>query len=205
MTKTMQQDKSTSMNGSSLANIQQNNNARPMVGQLAPQFKAKAFIDGQMKEISLSDYKGKWVVLFFYPLDFTFVCPTEIIEFNSKVDEFKKKNAQLIGASIDSVFSHKAWCDLPQDKGGIGKLNFPLISDITKCISCDYGVLLEDMGIALRGTFIIDPEGKIRAAVVHDLPVGRSVDETLRVLNAFQTGELCPVGWQPGGKTLGKA
>lgn len=194
----------TSLNGSSLAIIQENN-SRPLIGQPAPQFKAKAFVDGQMKEVSLSDYKGKWVVLFFYPLDFTFVCPTEILEFNKKADEFRKRNAQLLGVSIDSVYSHKAWSDLPMDKGGIGRLDFPLISDLTKKISQDYGVLLEDAGIALRGTFIVDPEGKIRAATIHDLQVGRSVDETLRVLNAFQTGELCPVGWKPGDKTLGKS
>lgn len=187
-------------NGSSLAIIQQSC-SKPVVGQTAPQFKAPAYVDGQIKEISLSDYKGKWVVLFFYPLDFTFVCPTEILEFNSKTDEFKKKSAQLIGASIDSVYSHKGWCE----QGGLGKLNFPLISDITKKISQDYGILLEDKGISLRGTFIIDPEGKTRAATVHDLQVGRSVEETLRVLTAFQTGELCPVGWTPGKKTLGKA
>lgn len=200
---TLTHEKSASVNGSSLAILQQTN-SKPLIGQPAPQFKTQAFVDGKMKEISLSDYKGKWVVLFFYPLDFTFVCPTEILEFNSKAEEFKKKNAQLIGASIDSVFSHKAWSDLPQDKGGIGKLSFPLISDLTKKISQDYGVYLEDMGVALRGTFIIDPEGKVRAATLHDLPVGRSVEETLRVLNAFQTGELCPVGWKPGDKTLGK-
>ena len=197
-------EKSVLGNGSSLAIIQQSHN-RPLIGCPAPQFKAQAFVDGNMKEISLSDYKGKWVVLFFYPLDFTFVCPTEILEFNKKADEFKKKGAQLIGASIDSVFSHKAWCDLPQDKGGIGKLNFPLISDLTKKISQDYGIYFEDMGVSLRGTFIIDPEGKVRASTIHDLQVGRSVDETLRVLNAFQTGELCPVSWKPGEKTLGKS
>ena len=186
-------------NGSSLAIIQQSC-TRPLIGQMAPQFKGQAYVNGQMKEISLSDYKGKWVVLFFYPLDFTFVCPTEILEFNKKYDEFKKKNAELIGASIDSVYSHKGWCE----QGGLGKLNFPLLSDITKKISQDYGILLEDKGISLRGTFIIDPEGKVRAMTVHDLQVGRSVDETVRVLTAFQTGELCPVGWTPGQKTLGK-
>ena len=197
---TITQDKIISMDG-----FMGQTNSKPVVGGRAPEFKAPAFFDGQIKEISLSDYKGKWVVLFFYPLDFTFVCPTEILEFNKSADEFKKKNAQLIGASVDSVYSHKAWSDLPSEKGGIGKLNFPLISDITKKISHDYGVLLEEKGIALRGSFIIDPEGKIRASTIHDLQVGRSVDETLRVLTAFQTGELCPVGWTPGKKTLGKA
>ena len=189
------QDKTVSMNGATYSMCQ-----GPIVGQCAPQFKAQAYFDGQIKESSLSDYKGKWVVLFFYPLDFTFVCPTEILEFSKHAEEFKKKNAQIIGASIDSVYSHKGWCE----QGGLGKLNFPVISDITKKISRDYGILLEDKGISLRGTFVIDPEGKVRAATIHDLQVGRSVDETLRVLNAFQTGELCPVGWQPGQKTLGK-
>ena len=197
---TYTQEKITSPNGSSLAIIQQNS-SKPIVGSLAPQFKAQAYADGQIKEISLSDYKGKWVVLFFYPLDFTFVCPTEILEFSKKTDEFKKKNAQVISVSTDSVYSHKAWCE----QGGLGKLNFPMVADLTKKISQDYGVLLEDKGISLRGTFVIDPEGKVRTGIVHDLQVGRNVDETLRVLTAFQTGELCPVAWNPGQKTLGKA
>ena len=192
---TTTQDRMVSMNGVSMTACSQ-----PIVGQPAPQFKTQAYVEGQIKDISLSDYKGKWVVLFFYPLDFTFVCPTEILEFSKRAEEFKKKNAQIIGASIDSVYSHKGWCE----QGGLGKLNFPLMSDLTKKISQDYGILLNDKGISLRGTFIIDPEGKVRAATVHDLQVGRSVDETLRVLNAFQTGELCPVGWTPGQKTLGK-
>ena len=190
------QEKTTiSMNGT-----QFHASSKPLIGQLAPQFKTQAYVDGQIKDLSLSDYKGKWVVLFFYPLDFTFVCPTEILEFSKRADEFKKKGAQIIGGSIDSVFSHKGWCE----QGGLGKLNFPLISDLTKQISSDYGILLEDKGISLRGTFIIDPEGRVRAATIHDLQVGRSVDETLRVLDAFQTGELCPVGWKSGEKTLGK-
>lgn len=193
------QEKISTLNGSSLAIIQQNE-SRPLVCQNAPQFKAQAYVDGQIKEISLSDYKGKWIVLFFYPLDFTFVCPTEILEFSKNADQFKKKNAQVLSVSTDSAFSHKAWCE----QGGLGKLTFPMVSDLTRKISHDYGVLLEDKGIALRGTFIIDPDGKIRAVTIHDLQVGRSVEETLRVLNAFQTGELCPVGWTPGQKTLGK-
>ena len=201
---TLSQEKTVLGNGNSLAIIQQSN-SRPIVGYQAPQFKAPVFEDGRIKEISLSDYKGKWVVLFFYPLDFTFVCPTEIVEFNKKAEEFRKKNTQLIGVSIDSVYSHKAWCDLSQDKGGIGKLNFPLVSDITKKISQEYGIYLEEAGISLRGTFVIDSEGKVRAAIVHDLQVGRNVNEVLRVLNAFQSGELCPVSWNPGDRTLGKA
>lgn len=197
------QDKSCS-NGSSIAVIAKESVNRPLIGNCAPQFKAQAFVDGAIKEISLSDYKGKWVVLFFYPLDFTFVCPTEILQFNDKAEEFKNRKAQLLGVSIDSVYSHKAWSELTPDKGGIGKLNFPLIADLTKKISSDYGILKEEAGIAYRATFIIDPDGKVRAATVHDLQVGRSVDETLRVLDAFQTGELCPVGWKKGDKTLGK-
>lgn len=197
---TLTHEKSISLNGSSVAIIQENN-SKPLVGSLAPQFKAQAYVDGQIREISLSDYKGKWVVIFFYPLDFTFVCPTEIQEFSRRVEDFKKRSSQVISVSIDSVYSHKAWCE----QGGLGELNFPMISDVTKKISQDYGVLLEEKGISLRGTFIIDPDGKVRAATIHDLQVGRSVDETLRVLNAFQTGELCPVGWNPGQKTLGKA
>ncbi len=192
----------TNTNGSSLAIIKQNSSRTPLVGQVAPQFKAQAYFeDGKIKDLSLSDYKGKWVVLFFYPLDFTFVCPTEILEFSKKTDEFKKLNAQLIGASIDSPYSHKGWCE----QGGLGKLNFPLVSDLTKKISHDYGILIEEKGISLRGTFIIDDKGIVRAVTVHDLQVGRCVEETLRVLRAFQTGELCPVGWTPGSKTLGKA
>ena len=202
---TKTQENSTYTNGNSLAIIHQNSSNKPLVGGHAPQFKAQAYSEGAIKEISLSDYKGKWVVLFFYPLDFTFVCPTEIMEFNKRADEFTKKKAQLIGASIDSAFSHKAWSELAPDKGGIGKINFPLIADLTKSISRDYGVLLEEKGISLRGTFIIDPDGVVRAATIHDLPVGRSVDETLRVLEAFQSGELCPIGWKQGDKTLGKA
>lgn len=199
---TLSNEKINSMNGSSLAIIHQNTSRIPIVGQVAPQFKAQAYFeDGKIKDLSLSDYKGKWVVLFFYPLDFTFVCPTEILEFSKKADEFKKLNTQLIGASIDSPYSHKGWCE----QGGLGKLDFPLVSDLTKKISCDYGILLEEKGISLRGTFIIDDKGVVRAATVHDLQVGRCVEETLRVLRAFQTGELCPVGWTPGSKTLGKA
>lgn len=194
------QEKIGTFNGNALAIIQQSHN-RPVVGSIAPTFRAQAYIDGQIREISLSDYKGKWVVLFFYPLDFTFVCPTEIQEFSKRCDEFKKKNAQVLSVSTDSAYSHKAWCE----QGGLGKLSFPMISDLTHKISQDYGVLLEERGIALRGTFIIDPDGKVRSCTINDLQVGRSVDETLRVLNAFQTGELCPVGWQPGQKTLGKA
>jgi len=169
------------------------------VGKQAPEFTANAVVDGKIKEISLSDYKGKWVVLFFYPLDFTFVCPTEIKGFNEKFEEFNKLNCQIIGASVDSVYSHLDWLK------DLGDLQFPLLSDMTKRISREYGILKEDAGISFRGAFVIDPEGVLRSYVVNDLNVGRSVDEILRVVQAFQTGELCPVGWTPGEKTLGKA
>ncbi len=172
----------------------------PQIGKPAPGFTTQAYINGEIKDLSLSDYKGKWVVLFFYPLDFTFVCPTEIQGFNEKLGDFKAMNAQVIGASVDSVFSHKAWSE-----GDLGKLDYPLITDISHRISRDYGVLLEDKGISLRGCFIIDPEGNLKSYVVNDLSVGRNVDEILRLVQAFQTGDLCPVGWKPGEKTLGKA
>jgi len=170
------------------------------IGQKAPPFTLKSVQNGKgdFKEIKLSDYKGKWVVLFFYPLDFTFVCPTEIIGFRDKKEDFKKLNAEIIGISIDSVYSHQAWLK------ELGELGFPLASDITKDLSRDYGILLEDQGIALRGTFIIDPDGNLRYQLVHDLGIGRNIDEVLRVLSALQTGELCQAGWTPGTKTLGK-
>ena len=168
------------------------------VGQSAPEFTLQGVLNGKVSNYSLAKQKSKWTVIFFYPLDFTFICPTEITEFSKKDGDFKSLNAQVLGVSIDSVFSHKAWLK------DLGKLNYPLLSDITKEVSRKYGVLLEDKGIALRGTFIIDPEGKIKYQLVHDLGVGRSVEEILRVLNALQTGELCPVEWKPGKKTLGK-
>jgi len=170
------------------------------VGSPAPDFRCEAFMpDGKFTHIGLEDYRGKWLILFFYPLDFTFVCPTEILEFNKHAGDFEKLNAQLVGASTDSVYSHQAWSK------DLGKLHFPLLSDMTKQLSADYGVLLEEKGIALRGTFIIDPEGVLRHVTINDLPIGRSVKETLRVLHAAQSGDLCPVGWEKGEKTLGKA
>jgi len=171
------------------------------VGSPAPEFRAQAVTpNGEFKDVKLSDYRSKWVVLFFYPLDFTFVCPTEIKSFGEHYKVFKDSNAEVIGASIDSVYYHLAWIN-----NGLGKLPFPLLSDITKTISRDYGVLIEEKGIALRGTFIIDPDGKLRSAVVNDTGIGRNIDETVRTLKALQTGELTPCGWNPGQKTLGKA
>lgn len=172
-----------------------------LVGKQAPDFTAKATDGGEIKEVSLSDYKGKWVVLFFYPLDFTFVCPTEIKAYNELNEEFSKAGAQVLGGSIDSAYSHSAW--IQRDFGG--KLNFPLIADVTKEISRKFGILIEEAGISLRGTFIIDPQGKVQSCQINNLAVGRSTEETLRLLKAFQSGELCPVNWKEGATTLGKA
>lgn len=169
------------------------------VGKLAPKFKMEALVGKEFKDVSLDDYKGKWVVLFFYPLDFTFVCPTEILNFSKASEEFKKLNAEILGCSIDSVYSHLAWTK------ELGELNYPLMSDITRKAANDYGILVEEKGVALRGLYIIDPDGVLKYMVVHDLNVGRSVDETLRVLQALQSGELCQAGWKPGEKSLGKA
>ncbi len=169
------------------------------VGKPAPDFTLEGVSGKEFLEVSLSQYRGKWVVLFFYPLDFTFVCPTEIIGFNEHYDEFGELNAEILGASVDSKFSHLAW--ISQE---LGDLRFPLLSDITKEVARNYGILIEEQGISLRGLYIIDPQGVLRYELVHDLNVGRSVDETLRVLEALQTGELCPVNWRKGGETLGK-
>lgn len=169
------------------------------VSQKAPGFKMQGIFKGEIRDIHLEDYAGKWIVLFFYPLDFTFVCPTEVTEFSERCDEFAELDAQVLGVSVDSVYSHQAWLR------ELGELKYPLLSDITKEVSRSYGVLVEDRGISLRGAFIIDPEGIVRYQVVHDLNIGRSVDEVLRVLKALQTGELCPVEWRPGKETLGKA
>lgn len=168
------------------------------VGQKVADFAGQALMaDGSFKEVKLSEFKGKWVVLFFWPLDFTFVCPTEIQGFNKHYNEFKKLNAEILGASTDSVYSHKAWAD-----SSLGKMQFPLLGDTSHSISKSFGVLLHDKGIALRGTFVIDPNGVLKSAVVNDLPVGRSVEETLRTVQALQTGKLTGCGWKPGEKTL---
>lgn len=173
-----------------------------LVTKEAPDFKATAVLpDNTFKEIQLRDYRGKYVVLFFYPLDFTFVCPTEIIEFNRKLDEFKKRDVEVIGVSIDSEFSHLAWKNTEVDKGGIGNIQYPLVADIKKSISTDYDVLFDE-SIALRGLFLIDKEGIVRHQVVNDLPLGRNVDEAIRLVDALQHtekyGEVCPAGWNPG-------
>jgi len=171
----------------------------------APNFTSDAVVGEDFKQIKLSDYRGKYVVLFFYPLDFTFVCPTEIVAFSDRIKDFHDRNTEVLGCSIDSKFSHLAWVQTPRKEGGLGALGYPLLSDLTKRIAADYGVLLED-GTALRGTFLIDKEGIIKAITIHDLPLGRSVDETLRVLDALQHvekyGEVCPAGWTKGAPTI---
>ncbi|MCK4739714.1 MAG: peroxiredoxin [Deltaproteobacteria bacterium] len=169
----------------------------------APDFAAQAVMpDGSFKEVKLSDYKGKYVVLFFYPLDFTFVCPTEIIAFSDKVSEFAERGAELLGVSIDSHFSHLAWRNTPRTKGGIGEIKYPLVADLDKSISRKYGVLLESPGIALRGLFVIDKHGKVRHITINDLPLGRNIDEALRIIDAVEfnekNGEVCPANWNKG-------
>ncbi|HYP51990.1 MAG TPA: peroxiredoxin [Pyrinomonadaceae bacterium] len=174
------------------------------VGQPAPDFEMPSTKNIQtLKEnVRLADHKGQWVVLLFYPLDFTFVCPTELTTFSDRYDDFQGIGAEIIGVSTDSVYSHRAWLQTPRDKNGVEGLRYPLASDITKQVSRDYGVLIEDRGVALRGLFVIDPEGVLRYAVVHDLNVGRSAEETLRVIQALQTGGLCQAEWRPGQETL---
>jgi alkyl hydroperoxide reductase subunit AhpC len=154
----------------------------------------------EVKTVTLDDYHGKWLVLFFYPADFTFVCPTEITGFNRELDRFKKLSAEVLGGSVDSKYSHLAWIK----RGDLGDLKYPLFSDIKKETAELYGVLDRNTGTALRGLFIIDPDGVVQYQVVHNLSVGRSVEETLRVLEGLQTSQLCPLNWKPGQKTLGK-
>jgi alkyl hydroperoxide reductase subunit AhpC len=184
--------------------------ATAIIRKPAPQFSTEALMpDGSFKTVSLSDYKGKWVILFFYPLDFTFVCPTEIIQFSDKAAEFAKLNAQVIASSVDSKYSHLAWTNQERKKGGLGLMKIPLLADINKEVAKAYDVLIEDgadSGVALRGIFIIDPNGILRQITVNDLPVGRNVDETMRLLQAFQfhesTGDVAPCGWKPGSKGM---
>jgi len=176
------------------------------IGERAPDFQATAVVNGDFKEIKLSDYKGKYLVLFFYPLDFTFVCPTEIIAFSDRAEEFRKIGCELIACSTDSHFSHFAWVNTPRKEGGLGNMNIPLLADTNHTISKAYGVLIESQGIALRGLFIIDDKQNLRQITINDLPVGRDVSETLRLVQAFQYtdkhGEVCPAGWHPGSDTI---
>ena len=177
-----------------------------LVTQEAPDFTAQAVMpDGSFKEVSLSDYRGQYVILFFYPLDFTFVCPTEIIAFSEAVNQFADLGVQVLGVSIDSQFSHLAWRNTPRVQGGLGEIGYPLVADINKQIARDYDVLL-DGGIALRGLFLIDKEGIVKHQVINDLPLGRSVDEAVRMCKALQyfeaNGEVCPANWQEGARTI---
>ena len=177
------------------------------VGLQAPDFTATAVVDQEFKEISLSQYRGKYVVLFFYPLDFTFVCPTEITAFSDRYDAFKSLNTEVLGVSVDSQFSHLAWIQTERKQGGLGDIAYPLVADLKKEIAAAYNVLDEAEGVALRGLFIINPEGVVQHATVNNLPVGRNVEETLRVLQAFQhveanPDEVCPANWTPGERTM---
>ncbi|XP_011694281.1 PREDICTED: peroxiredoxin 1 [Wasmannia auropunctata] len=178
----------------------------PELQKPAPAFTGTAVVKGQFKDIKLSDYKGKYVVLFFYPLDFTFVCPTEIIAFSDRAKEFTDIGCHVIAASTDSHFSHLAWINTPRKQGGLGEMNIPLLADKSSKIARDYGVLDEQSGIAFRGLFIIDDKQNLRQVTINDLPVGRSVDETLRLVQALQYtdkhGEVCPAGWKPGKKAM---
>ena len=177
------------------------------VQQKAPDFTATAVIGGEFKQIKLSDYQGKkYIILFFYPLDFTFVCPTEIIAFSDRIKDFEKRGAQVLGVSIDSQYTHLAWKNTPRNAGGLGDIQYPLIADLNKSISRSYGVLLEEAGVALRGLFLIDKDGIVRHQLVNDLPLGRNVDEAIRLLDALQFfekhGEVCPANWHPGSDTM---
>ncbi len=175
------------------------------VTQPAPDFKATALVNGEFKEITLSQFKGKKVVLFFYPLDFTFVCPTEILAFSEAAKEFAARDTQVLGVSVDSHFSHWAWANTEVANGGIKGVTFPLVSDLSKSIASDYNVLLPG-GIALRGLFLVDEAGILRHITVNDLPLGRNVEEVLRVVDAldFHTkhGEVCPANWKKGDKAM---
>jgi alkyl hydroperoxide reductase subunit AhpC len=175
------------------------------VGQPAPDFEVQAYdrlkdgSDAQFRKIKLADYKGKWVCLFFYPLDFTFVCPTEIVAFNNALSDFSDRECVVLTASTDSVYSHKGWCDAHDD---LKKLKYLMLADTGHKLSDAYGVLDQEKGIAYRGVFLIDPHGVVRWLAVHDLGVGRNVDEVLRVLDALQTDKLCPCNWKKGEKTI---
>lgn len=174
-----------------------------LVTKEAPDFTSSAVMpDGSIKDdFKLSDLKGKYVVLFFYPLDFTFVCPTEIIAHNKRIDEFKKRGVEVVGVSIDSQFSHFSWRNTPVEKGGIGPIQFPLVADINHSITQAYGIE-HPIGVALRASFLIDKDGIVHHQVVNNLPIGRNVDEMLRVVDALQFheqhGDVCPAGWQKG-------
>ena len=177
----------------------------PKIGHPAPAFKTMALVGDSFKEVSLDQYLGRYVVLFFYPADFTFVCPTEIISFSDRIADFKSINCEVLGASCDSHFTHLAWSKTDRKDGGIGPVSYPLLGDTNHKIAGDYGVYHEN-GLPFRGLFIIDSKGVLRQITINDFPVGRSIDETLRLVQAFQFvdkhGEVCPAGWKPGSATI---
>ncbi|ABN64593.1 Peroxiredoxin TSA1 [Scheffersomyces stipitis CBS 6054] len=177
-----------------------------LIQKPAPAFKKTAVVDGVFEEVTLEQYKGKWVLLAFIPLAFTFVCPTEIIAYSEAIKKFQDKDAEVLFASTDSEYSLLAWTNVARKDGGLGPINIPLLADTNHSLSKDYGVLLEEEGVALRGIFLIDPKGVLRQITVNDLPVGRSVEESLRLLEAFQFtekyGEVCPANWTPGAETI---
>lgn len=178
-----------------------------LVGKQAPKFSAKAIIDNRVvQDFSLDHYKGKNIIFFFYPLNFTFVCPTELHAFQDRLEEFEIRNTHVVGCSVDSHYCHLAWLNLPKTKGGIQGIKYPLVSDINKTISRDYDVLVPNEGIAYRGLFLIDKDGFVRHQVVNDLPLGRSIDEVLRMIDALnyfeENGDVCPANWKSGEKSL---
>ncbi len=180
------------------------NEKKPIIGKLAPQFEAEMFQKEEIKKINLEDYKGKWIILFFYPADFTFICPTELGDLAKKYKRFKKLNSEILSISTDTVFTHKAWHD---QSATIKKIDFPMVADPIGNISRSYGVLIEEEGLALRGTFIIDPEGNLKTIEIHDNGIGRNMDELLRKLQAAQFinkygDQVCPANWKPGADTL---
>ena len=179
------------------------------VGEQAPSFTLAAARPNDTAKtlggkISLEDYRGKWLIFFFYPLDFTALCPTEITALSDRYEEFEELGADILACSTDSIYSHNAWMNTPRDQHGLGKINFPIVADMTREVAHDYGVLIESAGIALRGLFIIDPDGKVQYSTVNALNIGRSTDETLRVLQALQTGGFCPSDWKPGKALIGE-
>ncbi len=179
-----------------------------LVGKQAPDFDLEGYFKGEFSRFTLSECKGKWVILLFYPLDFTFVCPTEVLNFSAAANELSKMNCQIFGISVDSAYVHKAWVDTKREDGGLGgSLNYPLLSDLNKITARDYGILMEKEGVALRGLFLIDPDGAIMHSTINSLSVGRSVSEAMRVLKAFQfvrtnDGRVCPADWEEGKDTM---
>ncbi|MDE2125055.1 MAG: peroxiredoxin [Armatimonadetes bacterium] len=176
------------------------------VGKSAPDFSMPIACFGEApgkRRMTLNEFSGRWLILFFYPLDFTDVCPTELISMSDRIEEFSELGAEVLGVSVDSVHAHAAWMSTPRLQGGVGPLKYPLASDMTRSVSSNYGILSDEACVALRGLFIVDPEGVLQYAAVTNLNVGRSTDETLRVLQALQTGGLCPADWKPGSAMVG--